>query len=88
MHETSVSLTALFITEDSNLWFSAYHLGWGYTAFEIPREVARAKLGATDTSGVHLKQMFERESDRISRAVTNRGFAADGKRVPLCPTDF
>ncbi len=88
MHDTSVSLTTPFVTEDNNLWFSAYHLGWGYTAFEIPHEVARRTLGATDAGGPHLARVFAREIDRIALAVTNRGFSADGKRVPLGPADF
>ena len=70
------------------IWFSAYGLGWGYRAFELPFEVACEKLGATDPSAKHSLLAFELGRRQVLHAVDRDSGRYTGERVTLSAEDF
>jgi hypothetical protein len=88
MNAQPVNLSAPFISHDASLWFSAYHLGWGYCAFSIPIEAVCEYLGAADASTRQLLLAFELGRKRISNAIKQIEIPATGDRVVLIHLDL
>ncbi len=84
-----MNITAVCLSNDSDMQFSVYSPGWGYRAFSIPSKVICDQLGAAAPNPKQLSLAFELGRPRILRAVqrTTTPAGLDG-RVILTASDF
>jgi hypothetical protein len=87
MNPTTVKLSRPIVHAET-LWFAAYGFGWGFRAFEIPRETAQSEPGAAGASPQQLALAFELGRQRIAKAVEPMTFEYQGQRIPLRATDL
>jgi hypothetical protein len=88
MVEVRMNLTQPIISDESEVLFSAYGVGWGYCAFALPPDAICEELGAANASKRQLLLAFELGKRRILQVVNRRSLPDTGKRITLSAADF